>query len=401
MRVSLLLSILISLFCQTVFAQGFAGDNYRRYTGTIDGKQVVANIHWGNRCEGCGFEWTGGSNYYYVGDESGWRRLAMVGGQNDLATIYEGDAAYPEKWNKSGELSDSRKYIWECSFENGKITGTRKNKDGVTTVIDLQENYTNAYAFNTVRLYDTVKLQNNEGEAFYANLYLAAVTPAGEVTDYDATFIRDCILNYANDEGLSVEDWNNYPEESQKEFFAQMKANASSLKVDVEEEKNTRDLFREHADFFIRHQRTTRKMLFLFPVYNSNGLIVFEGSKNQSGQMVEKIETGHEHICVDVAQRKIWTVEDILTTGAELEQIIEQNARKRFSIKDGEPLSAPFTVANIPATNNVMIADNGLYFCYTPGTIADKEDEEFRFFITYKELSALLTEPFKARMGLN
>lgn len=372
-------------------------DSYKRYTGTIDGRPVVVNLHWGAKCKDCSIEWSGGSTCYFQGQQ-GMHNISMSDTHNDDIILWE-EASIYEKHKE--EAKPRRIARWQVHINGNKMQGKRiKTVSGEYQEINLIEDYINAYAFETVRLRDTALLHNAVSEEFYAESYYASIKPAASVADEDASFINNFLLQYFRADTLGVTTWQDFPKAYTDRFIEQQQKLAPLLRVDVEDEDGTRHLFKEHAHFFIEAARTARQTFFMFPVYNSDGILVLEVADERLERNTNS-PRGHSHICMDIKERRQWTAQDILDiTAPQLVGEIEQLAHKLSNAKDGEPLQLPFNVQEIPVTDNIIITETGLYFCYNPGEIADVSEEEFRFFVAYSEVSTLLTDEFKKRMQL-
>ena len=103
---------------------------------------------------------------------------------------------------------------------------------------------------------------------------------------------------------------------------------------------------------------------------------------------------------IDLGQKKIWTVTDIVADTTALRPLLNDAAISYFRLAPGEGMSQRLLVDEVPATANIYLSATGLSFVYNPYEIASYAAGQISLFLPYKKLMPFLTPAFKSRMHL-
>ena len=136
-------------------------------------------------------------------------------------------------------------------------------------------------------------------------------------------------------------------------------------------------------------------------LYNNNGMLVLqlaESDHTGGGMMGSHFRS--RYACVDVEQKILWQLKDIMNIDAsKLTPLLDEEARRIFHIPKGKP-NDRLRVDPIPMTENIYITGTGITFSYYPGAIAAEEEGEICLFLPYTKLKNWLKDDFKKRMPL-
>jgi hypothetical protein len=356
---------------------GRQGHWYARYTGTVAGQPIVANLYF--YADSTGAVQSVSGNYYYSG-KSQLIDLSAVNKKDDkihlseyVQTIRdpEGSKKYPE---------------WVITIDTAGIEGKWHSADQKTTGdILLRENYDGAYPFDVITGADSVTFKG-KGGVYRMKEEHTMLIPSAKMNSGDAAFITQALLHELGGDTLGAKDFEGYIRTVNGPRFASYKATLEELEKDSDTAEQWSNNWESDASNLC--------------VYNDKGLVVFNFNQyDYSGGAHGN--NWSRYICLDVKERKAWRLADILDAdGRKLSAMLEEEARVNFGIKPGEPLNDQLLVDTIPLTDNIIISDLGLTFHYNAYEVACYAEGEVSFFLSYAMLKEMLKPEFKTRMGL-
>ena len=203
----------------------------------------------------------------------------------------------------------------------------------------------------------------------------------------DADFLRVSILHFLGGDFQNVKNSVDYTLQEDKKYFQDFEKLLADMQID-------RDAH-EDWEYSFDHTRTLQALL------NSNGMLVLRlGESDHTGGGVMGSHFRNRYVCIDMTQRKVWQLKDMINVDAtKLTPLLNDAARAVFGLQKG-PLTEKLRVDDVSLTENVYVTGTGIAFCYYPGVIAPEEDGEICLFVPYARLGKLLKEDFKKRMGL-
>ncbi|MCD6013382.1 MAG: hypothetical protein K0Q79_3244 [Flavipsychrobacter sp.] len=360
-------------------ATGKAGSWYKRYVGTVAGQPVVVNLYFGGDSSDAGTITVTG-NYYNRG-KSQLIDLSADGKK-------DGELHLTEYVQTERDVDEDKKYPqWEITIDKSGIKGKWYSGDrkAVQEII-LHENYDDAYRFDVITASDSASFKGNKDEYWIRAEHMMLI-PSGKMNKEEAAFITCTLLHELEGDSLGANDFYSFIQAANNTRFAEYK---KLLANDIK----AYDGADENASYNWESDMSS------LCVYNDKGLVVFN--------INEYAYTGGAHgntfgayICLDVREKKVWRLEDIVTVdSAKLSAMLEAAVRKTFKIKPGEPLNEHLLVDTIPVTGNVIVSDAGLTFFYNQYEIASYANGQLAFFLSYTQLSDMLRPEFKKRVGL-
>lgn len=358
-------------------AAGRQGHWYARYTGTVAGQTIVANLYF--YADSTGAVQSVSGNYYYS-DKSQLIDLSATGKKDNKIHLTEyiqtirdpgGNKKYPE---------------WVISIDTTGIKGKWHGADHKTIGdIVLRENYDSAYRFDVMTGADSVVFKG-KGGVYRMKEEHTMLIPSGEMNNGDAAFITQALLHELGGDTLGAKDFEGYIRAINGPRFE----NYKSTLAELEEGSDTAEQWNNNWETDISN----------LCVYNDKGMAVFNFNQyDYSGGAHGN--NWSRYICIDVKERKVLRMADILDAdGRKLSAMLEKEARANFGIKPGDPLNEQLLVDTIPVTDNIIISGLGLTFHYNAYEVACYAEGEVSFFLPYAMLKDMLKPEFKKRMGL-
>jgi hypothetical protein len=355
-------------------AVGRQGHWYARYTGTVAGQPVVANLYF--YADSTGNIQSVSGNYYYSG-KSQLIDLSAINKMDDKIHLseYVQTVRDPEGNKKSPE--------WMITIDTAGIKGKWHSADHKTIgEVVLRENYDGAYRFDITDSVEFVAVQGRIDTYEMSSQYEFLV-PSEKMNKDEAYFITQAMLNKISDSPVANSIVDFIASDNQRMFAEYKDAIAEMVKDSIESESNN-----------------WYSAISILCVYNDRGLLVLDVHRDAY--------TGGAHgsavsnfLCLDVKEKKVWRISDILDAdGRKLSAMLEKEARTNFDIKQGDPLNDQLLVDTIPLTDNIIISDRGLTFHYNAYEVASYAEGEVSFFLSYTMLKDMLKPEFKRRMGL-
>jgi len=356
---------------------------YKRYTGTIAGMPVTVNL--------CFFEAgqpeAGPSSVagsYYYNNKSQVIDLLASGGKADSVVFSESLST------ENTEDQDDKQAKWIVAIGGSTLQGRWISKDQAKEyTINLKEDYSgDAYPLAIIASDDSATFQWKTAQtSVTVSLWLLA---PGSMDKDDAHFLEQSLLQAAGD---SLHTGQNPGDELKKISHSYI----SEYNNDMAELRNNAD---EGPDADDEEQYNYEITLHTSCDYNAKGILVFEFDwyAYEGGAHANNWT---RTLCVDMKARKKLGLNDVLTVDSlKLSRLLEEEARKYFKISAADTLSNTLLVDTIPPTNDFLVSDRGLTFCYSPYAIAAYVYGTVELFLPYDKLRDLLKPEFKKRMNL-
>jgi hypothetical protein len=371
----------------------------RRYKGTIGNEPVVVILFY---CPVGGRIVSGGR--YYFSNKSEIIHLSELipdsANKNTIHTIEtpptyrsylaeqnDGDNTHDNPYGISDNPYDGNNGPvgpeWTFSVNGNKITGAWYNKDdNQTKAISLTEDYSGAGKMELFSFYDTTETKPGwlKGKAIYS--FLSIKPPKGS-TDVEKRLLNQALLKLVNYDSLRVSDISDFPGKADKKYLEYFRKEI--LATTNDSEAISGDYYEYKA---------------ILPEYYDHGLLVFSKYWSAYRGGVHG-GYGNDHITLDMDNKKELNLADILLMDtARLNKLLDVAARKYFDIPSGGSLGGYLLVDTIPPTENYILSDMGITFCYSPYEIGSFADGELYFFIPFTQLEDMVRKNFRIRMHL-
>ena len=350
---------------------------YKRYTGTIAGMQVVANLFFdGDKAAADGVLSVSG-NYYYCRKSD---QLDLVSGEikNNVIELKEYSA-------QDSDDQNAKHPRWLIKISDTGLSGTWMNADGNKTYpIHLKENYgPGSYAFDVITVQDSTTFKGPKEEYQMSSDY-TLLTPADK-TSPEGQFIIHSLLHALGGDSLKAKDLNDFIKISNKRDFAEYTSTLTDMFKDTAIDEGESNNWDEGLNGTLE--------------YNDRGLVVF-------GFLAEGYTGGahpnhnSSYLTLDVTGRKTIHLGDILNVDTlKLRSMLETLVRKKFDMKPEDSLSSRLLVDTIPFTENFIISETGITFFYNAYEIASYADGDSDYYLSYSKLGDMLKPEFRARMN--
>lgn len=346
-------------------------DFYKRYSGTVAGKPVVVHLNcYGGKIQG---------SYCYnnMGQD-----VVLRGYRSPMA---EDGECYLREQEKTAGMSYDSGTAWELHISGSKASGLRRSADGTGDgPIDLTEEYPEGCTrLEAFWLADSVALKAEDPRS------PKAVATYGYLTaKYDrGSFLYNMLRRQIAPHAAHGEDMASALRMNMASYFGDYRqANEPLIN-----ESGT-DL-QALAFSYSNDQRVLVK-------YNDDNWLVTEATvASYTGGAHGNYASSFANI--DVAQQRIWKLDDIITTRSDLRPLLNDAAIAYFGLTPGAGMENRLLVDEVPPTDNFYIGANGLSFVYNPYEIASYADGQITLFIPYKKLFHLLTPAFRQRKRLS
>ncbi len=351
---------------------------YRRYTGTVGSKPVVVHLH----------RWPGGwveGSYTYA---SAGKPISLYRSYEDTAPPTNGTYSLAED-DRSGPL-DVRDAggapRWSLRLDGPRGTGRWIGVDGTSSyAIELREDYgPDALRLRAIAYEDSAALLPDRAKPM-AHAAYRTVAPAGggALSPFIEEEIKARLEIKASgslEEGLRG---------LARTYFADYRSSLDS---------EARAAISEDLDSYWMAYEESRAVSVLL---NDRGWLVLESNIYTY--------TGGAHgygasgfLNIDTRGKRTWGLADVVADTAALRPFITAAARSRIGMEEGVTLRDHYFVAceEIPPTANFYVTPTGLCFVYNPYEIASYAEGQVHLFLPYNRVQMLLTDAFKARMGL-
>lgn len=357
------------------------GNWYKRFTGTIAGQPVVVNMYRvgdGNRDIGA----FSGGTYYYVNKSE----LLDLDIQPDTTKANALLVTEYVQTDRPNEEAVVRYNTWNITIQGDKVSGTfHKANSTQTFAIELKEDYSDACRFELIMVKDSTKAKGPRWSAAASATFIG-ISPVHTGSKDDEDFINHALMQLVNPARANeMTDIKEYARNVIKTYLDSFRKDMEDMQQDSTEEAPMQDY--EQSDY-------------LFPDYNANGMLIVRDMWYSYSGGAHGMH-GSAYINADIQRRKILKLSDVITIDSNaISALLAAEVRRKYKAKPNEPLSNVILVDTVRATDNIIIADKGITFCYNPYEISSYADGEVKLFIPYSKLKPYLKQDFVERMKL-
>ncbi len=345
-------------------------DFYKHFSGTIDGKPLLLELV----CYEGKY-----SGYYYTTDG----RPVELDGSKDSTT---GIIAL-EETSATFLKNDTVGFTWQLHIKADSAYGQRINPvDKNTANISLKENYNDGAVQLDVFYQSMTAAYHEDMDTPYAENSVQWIYPKDPQAQKFVTGSVFKMIQCDTAASYSKESLSNCLSAKAEDYFHEYRETISLLEEGGAELKSEVNNFSSTAQ-----QRV---------VWNANQWLVVEAQEYDysGGAHGNTVSTYYNF---DLQSQKQWTIADMVVPDTEkLTVLLDITARKYFGLSDGEALQGRLLVNKMPVTDNFFITRTGIVFCYQPYEIASFSDGNILLFISYNELSDMLTPAFRERMKM-
>ncbi len=352
-------------------------DIYKHYTGTIGTKKITMDLRWGYQ----GGSNYGGSTYYTPGDDKVTRLIIGEPESFDhgVPMIGHEDAEDNSLTEKPGNWDHSAR--WNFTISGNKITGKWSSADGGQQLdINLTEDYSNAIPLD-LKVAEYSSVQKVEGsDKPLAQTTAIYVTPTAQVENANKLMVERAIYELTGIGAGRVANFSELP---------RLYNNAYAAEVSRLNKTTT-----EHE-----------KIGFFMPVYNDNGFLVLE--KDEMDLTGRKNAYAYQYIDVKY-QRAYQSFEILAPDRPVLTPLLTAEFRKKYHLPTNKALSTWLRTDDLPVPETFYPMQKGIMFVYSAGDILKDTDEgrstfnrKISLYLPYTQISSILGQDFKARMGIN
>jgi hypothetical protein len=353
------------------------GEWYKRYAGTVNGAPVVVHLH---------HYASGIIGFYYYDHKS------VVIDLTESADSADSYNVHLKEFVRTSRAADEENYTpdrWAINITDKEITGTWTSGNNLKAYdIKLKEDYTeNSYPLTLMAHADSASEKKGMTTTEAVSAY-ELLQPAPEMKSADADFIKTSVMQICGGDTLKAANLSDYIKKEDKKYFSNYKKLLQDVNIDRDNS--------EDWQYNFYHSRN------MWVLYNQGGLISVELHEyDYSGGGSGHGNTWSSYACIDVQQKKIWRLDDMINVdGAELLPILDDEIRHIYKLSKKDKLGEHLITDNIPLTQNVFVTDIGMTFCYNPMEIGSESDGEICVFIPYARMGKMLKADFKNRMGL-
>jgi len=343
------------------------GSYYKRFEGTVAGQPVVMHLIKNSRLLTASYYYTkqGKPIELYFSTDSG-----IVNGYTADEPPAQWDAQQQPQW----------KIVIDAKSISGKWISADKQK---THNINLQEAYpAGSYQLRVWERSEAIRLRADKEEPSASCSYMLLRLKDDAKKEYIDFYNRLLLKELMNDTTA------NTIEES---IEASITAYGSEYKNELKEEPDTA------VESWMNYASINEMNV----VMNDNDWIVIRSSAYfyKGGAHGNY---GVSYINIDMRNKKVWTMEDILTVDTlQLQTLLEAEARNQYNMSPTAKLEENYLTDEILPNGNVYITHTGITFVYNPYEIASYAQGIISLFIPYDKLKPLLQPAFKQRMGIN
>lgn len=345
--------------------------HYRRYTGMLAGKNIVAHLV----DAGTSF-----SGYYYYGHIG--EPISLYGQATDSGIVLQEEAA-----GTDAGLTPQWTLPAFTAATEGRWQNAEKNQ---TLPLKLESAYPEgSYRLDLLRFADSARLIDSRPQP-QATMNMEIIIPyaAEKMPAAEAAFLNDKISERLGaPKGSSADGWKVAMQKTAAAYFKNYRDELGVIAG--ESAHDDLDGFAYQASSSMRQEI----------IMNEQGWLVLEsiayeytgGAHGSYGSTFQNL---------DVRGTREWEAKDIFTDTTALLPLLDAAARSYFGIAAAAPLADRLLVAQVPFSNNFYIAPGGIVFVYNPYEIASYADGSVRLFLPYTRLRPFLQPAFLARMHL-
>ncbi len=345
---------------------------YKCYSGTIAGRPVAVQLS--------GYNGSIQGTYYYTGigrniSLAAWGDPSAEPGETVLHELPE-----------SGASEEDKLPAWHLRINGADAHGQWLSADGLKQYsIDLNEDYPEGTtALDAYWISDSAALLPGNPKSPAATATCSYLVPreAGE-----GSFLYNALKEQVAPAAALGDDVQSAIRASMAAYFADYRTEVGPLSQEAGAEMESFAFSYTNDDA-------------LYVRYNADYWLVTE-SLNASYTGGAHGNYGSSFANIDLAQKRIWKLTDIVADTAALRPLLNDAAIAYFELKPGEGMEERMLVDEVPPTENVCVGAKGLSFIYNPYEIASYADGQITLYIPYKKLLPLLTPAFRQRVRLS
>jgi hypothetical protein len=351
---------------QHVTEEKIPSDFYKRMEGTIAGQAVIMHLH-------CYNGTIDGTYYYIKHGES----IALVG---QVDSVHPGDMVLMEMNEEGAKMAKL-----DCSYKNGQLKGTWESADkSKNYLIELKEAYpAGSYQFSTANIEDEVRAIPNDTSSPTATITKNILIPVKNAAA-EHSWLSGQIVKMISDDTLH---------KTYDVVAAAKYSNTSfikSYKEDIE----------DNAEMASSATANYEDYLHLSVLYNENGFVTIDknffsytGGAHGFG--------GDLYYCMDVVNKKLLKLSDVLTSdSAQLQLVVEAAFRKARGLSAKDSLNEILFENHLATTSNFYFTSTGIGFLYLPYEVASYAEGSFFVFVPYSDLKKYIRPSFAKRIQL-
>ena len=339
------------------------GDYYKRYSGTIAGKQVVAQLH-------CLDGRLHGSYQYST--------IGQVIGLRPWMDTAEDDEYVLSETAPGGQDEGA---AWTIRIKPDGATGAWRNHDAAQEFpVRLAETYpAGSVALDAFYIRDSVILLPQKPHSPKALSTYSYLLPKGKSEGFLFEALRRQLVP-----GSAGADVATAIRAANDDYFESYRKENAALLKDPDGDVFSFDYSNDVS---------------VSVLYNDQYWLVTElFTASYTGGAHGNYGTSYANI--DLQEGRVWTASDIIIDTNAIRPMLNDAAINYFRPKPGQEMSQRLLVDEVPATANVYLSATGLSFVYNPYEIASYAAGQISLFLPYKKLMPFLTPAFKARMHL-
>lgn len=345
------------------------GLSYKRFSGTIAGQPVVLHLSSGNGALS--------GTYYYV--KQG-KPISIYGGKNTAVTDGYNVQETPT------DQSDMKEAMWKFTLKDNTITGKWISGDSTKIYdINLKEEYpAGSYQLSVWEKEDSIRYKADRPQPT-ATVSYKLLRGGNGMKSEDVQLLEKLIMHELGADSLqamTVEDC----------VKKQIANYATWYREIIGEDTSESSLMLESNNYY--------SGVAMDVIFNDNNWLVMEmsGSEYTGGAHGNY---GVSYINVDMQQKRVWKMEDILVVDTvQLHHLLVAEAKRYCNVQSNAELGGCLLEEEILPNGNVYLTPTGITFVYNPYEIASYAQGIISLFIPYNKLKPLLTPAFKQRMVL-
>lgn len=345
---------------------------YKRYTGTLGGEPIVLNLmRYSHDVEGI---------YYFRAAGIGIRLRNQEDSLTDDNQLQLDETGREPLLALHGDDAH-----WNLKIEGHAATGIWQAKHGTDTrSIVLHEDYpvgsVSLYAYSQQ---DSAALWPGRPHTPQAESSYGFLLPSGRQNSFLANVLKEQLLPQQSHNPIPL---TKLVKDAMLAYFADYRKQNEALNLSGKDPL-------EAISFSYSDQYA------VYVHYNDDDWLVTE--------LFNSSYTGGAHgyyassfANIDLAEKRLWTLSDIITDTASLRPLLDDAAIRTLKLNEGPTPEQRLLVDDIPATDNVHVGPKGLSFVYVPYEIAPYAEGQISLYVPYSKLFNLLTPTFRERMKL-
>jgi hypothetical protein len=292
--------------------------------------------------------------------------------------------------NGSDTDGDNISFTGKLNIQNATFSGNFFNElSGISLPFRLKEDYDNqAIPFAALRLETKYPLFPNQPDLAAAELSTLWLFPNASDNNLNQTLQPIILKGMA---GQSIAQVAKTPQQAFDSLSVDFLANYNDLC-----EGATIDEVKEWPSSYAFENNISTEIIYNHNQLLSLGFWFYEYSGGAHGYYSTTLQT------IELPSGNIWSLNDIFssTNHPAINIALEKAARRKFQLRNDEPLSSVLMEDSIPLTKNVGLTGKGVLCYYSPYEIAAYAQGEIKLFIPFTEVSEALTTKCKERFSV-